>query len=214
MESYLDYQGAKFVSRFDANTYLVLNKLMDLHDVGRGRGGIDAALGRIVAPTMVMSVRTDFLYPRPQQLRIVEALRRRATMRVEHIDIDSDNGHDGFLTEPDQTGPPMGEFIDDIYKRRHGRCGSGVSRRREQVQVAGVRAPVLRERRGDRQRRLGAAGRCAYKRAVGGRRLGLGRVVAAGSGAGPAHRGVRRGLRAVPAANVAPTQEGRCEPAV
>ncbi|WP_419841714.1 homoserine O-acetyltransferase MetX [Candidatus Poriferisodalis sp.] len=116
VESYLDYQGAKFVPRFDANTYLVLNKLMDLHDVGRGRGGTDAALARIVAPTLVMSVRTDFLYPRPQQMRIVEALSRRPAMRVEHVDIDSDNGHDGFLTEPDQTGPPMGEFIDDVYK--------------------------------------------------------------------------------------------------
>ncbi len=116
IESYLDYQGAKFVPRFDANTYLVLNKLMDLHDVGRGRGGVEAALNRIVAPTMVMSVRTDFLYPRHQQMRIVETLASRPTMRVEHVDIDSDNGHDGFLTEPDQTGPPMGEFIDDVYK--------------------------------------------------------------------------------------------------
>lgn len=124
VESYLDYQGAKFVPRFDANTYLVLNKMMDLHDVGRGRGGIDAALARIVAPTMVMSVRTDFLYPRPQQLRIVEALRSRDRMRVEHVDIDSDNGHDGFLTEPDQTGPPMGEFIDDIYKSDAGSTGA------------------------------------------------------------------------------------------
>ena len=116
VESYLDYQGAKFIPRFDANTYLVLNKLMDLHDIGRGRAGIDRALARIVAPTMVMSVRTDFLYPRPQQMLIVDSLRRRESLRVEHVDIDSDNGHDGFLTEPDQTGPPMGEFIDDVYK--------------------------------------------------------------------------------------------------
>ena len=114
IESYLDYQGQKIQSRFDANTYLVLNKMMDLHDVGRGRGGVEQALKRITCPSILMSVRTDFLYPRYQQIRIVDALRGRVP--VEHIDIDSDNGHDGFLTEAEQTGEPMGDFIEKIAK--------------------------------------------------------------------------------------------------
>tara|TARA_B100000674_G_scaffold282010_1_gene233198 strand:- start:4192 stop:5394 length:1203 start_codon:yes stop_codon:yes gene_type:complete len=114
VESYLDYQAAKFPWRFDANTYLILNKMMDLHDVGRGRGGVEQALKRITCPSLLMSVRTDFLYPRPQQIRIVDALKGRVP--VEHIDIDSDNGHDGFLTEPEQTGGPMGDFIEKISK--------------------------------------------------------------------------------------------------
>lgn len=114
IESYLDYQGEKIQWRFDANTYLVLNKMMDLHDIGRGRGGIEQALQRITCPSLLMSVRTDFLYPRHQQMRIVDALRGRVP--VEHIDIDSDNGHDGFLTAPEQTGPPMGDFIEKIAK--------------------------------------------------------------------------------------------------
>ena len=50
VEGYLDYQGEKFVRRFDANSYLLLNKAMDLHDVGRGRGGVDRALARVQAP--------------------------------------------------------------------------------------------------------------------------------------------------------------------
>jgi len=114
IESYLDYQGQKIQSRFDANTYLVLNKMMDLHDVGRGRGGVEQALKRITCPSILMSVRTDFLYPRYQQIRIVDALRGRVP--VEHVDIDSDNGHDGFLTEAEQTGEPMGDFIEKIAK--------------------------------------------------------------------------------------------------
>ena len=61
-----------------------------------------------------MSVRTDFLYPRSQQIRIVDAL--RGSVPVEHVDVDSDNGHDGFLTEPEQTGEPMGDFIGKIAK--------------------------------------------------------------------------------------------------
>ena len=114
VESYLDYQAAKIQWRFDANTYLILNKMMDLHDVGRGRGGVEQALKRITCPSLLMSVRTDFLYPRHQQIRIVNALKGRVP--VEHIDIDSDNGHDGFLTEPEQTGGPMGDFIEKISK--------------------------------------------------------------------------------------------------
>ena len=114
IESYLDYQAVKLQWRFDANTYLVLNKMMDLHDLGRGRGGVEQALTRVRAPSLLMSVRTDFLYPRHQQVRVVDALSGRVP--VEHVDIDSDNGHDGFLTEPEQTGRPMGEFVDRIAK--------------------------------------------------------------------------------------------------
>jgi homoserine O-acetyltransferase len=114
VETYLDYQGQKLLERFDANTYLVLNKMMDLHDVGRGRGGVERALRRIRVPTQVMSVRSDFLYPPHQQVRVVEAL--RGQVPVEHVEIDSDNGHDGFLTEPEQTGVPMAEFIDRTAK--------------------------------------------------------------------------------------------------
>ncbi len=118
VESYLDHNGRRLCERFDANTYLVLNKCMDLHDIGRGRVSIDAALKRIQAPTLTMSVSSDFLYPRSQQLRIVDALVDQVP--VEHVDIDSDNGHDGFLTEPGQVGPPMGRFIDEATKRSDG----------------------------------------------------------------------------------------------
>ncbi len=114
VESYLDYQADKMVRRFDANSYLLLNKMMDLHDVGRGRGGVERALERVRVPSLVMSVSTDFLYPRHQQMEIVDALSGRVA--IEHVDITSDNGHDGFLTEPDQTGFPTGEFLDRLAK--------------------------------------------------------------------------------------------------
>ena len=50
VERYLEYQGDKLVRRFDANSYLLLTKAMDLHDVGRGRGGTDAAMARVRVP--------------------------------------------------------------------------------------------------------------------------------------------------------------------
>ena len=49
VESYLDHHAAKLVGRFDANSYLVLSRAMDHHDVGRGRGGVAAALARVRA---------------------------------------------------------------------------------------------------------------------------------------------------------------------
>ena len=47
IESYLHYHGEKLAQRFDANSYVVLSEAMNHHDVGRGRGGVPAALGKI-----------------------------------------------------------------------------------------------------------------------------------------------------------------------
>lgn len=112
VESYLDYHGAKLVRRFDANTYLVLNKAMDLHDIGRDRGGVSRALDRIRAPALVASVTTDFLYPPHQQAALRDALSLRGRP-VRWVEIDSPNGHDGFLTHGDQLEGPLAEFLVD-----------------------------------------------------------------------------------------------------
>ena len=116
VEGYLDYQGAKLVRRFDANSYLVINRAMDLHDVGRGRGGIDAALRRVVAPCLVMSISSDSLYPPPQQQHLRDVLAAQGTPCQYHV-IDSPDGHDGFLLEIDQVGRPLADFLAEVDKR-------------------------------------------------------------------------------------------------
>jgi homoserine acetyltransferase len=63
VERYLDHHGDKLVRRFDTNSYLVIGKAMDLHDVGRGRSSLQAAMGRIKVPTLVMGIWSDMLYP-------------------------------------------------------------------------------------------------------------------------------------------------------
>jgi len=115
IESYLDHHGQKLVRRFDANSYLVLNKAMDLHDVGRGRGGIRAAIGRVTVPCLVVSIDSDILYPPRQQAELVEHL-EAAGVEVTAETLHSDHGHDGFLIEYGQLGPLLDRFLAEQAK--------------------------------------------------------------------------------------------------
>lgn len=117
VERYLSYQAHKFVRRFDANSYLVLNRMMDLHDVGRKRGGIDRALRRARCPLFTASVTSDDLYPQYQQLELQEAWEANG-LETTHVLIETDTGHDGFLTDADQVAPAVGRFVDRLYKDR------------------------------------------------------------------------------------------------
>lgn len=98
IESYLDHHAVKLARRFDANTYIALSRAMDHHDLGRDRGGITAALGRITAEVTVAGVDSDRLYP----LRLQQALAAALPGRPELHIIESPSGHDGFLIEADQ----------------------------------------------------------------------------------------------------------------
>ena len=79
---------------FDAYSYWTIANAMDSHNVGRGRGGVEAALGRITANTTVISIDTDGIFP-PMEIE------RWAPMipGSRHIGITSKFGHDGFLLE-------------------------------------------------------------------------------------------------------------------
>jgi homoserine O-acetyltransferase len=98
VEGYLDHQALKLAARFDANSYLVLSRAMDLHDVGRDRGGIAAALSRVRAEVTVAGVDSDRLYPIHLQEELAAALPTRGGLRT----ITSVHGHDGFLIEQEQ----------------------------------------------------------------------------------------------------------------
>jgi homoserine O-acetyltransferase/O-succinyltransferase len=115
VERYLEYHGDKLARRFDANSYLLLSKAMDLHDIGRGRGGIRAALERISVPVLSMGISSDSLYPLYQQRQIVEVLAANG-VEATCVEIDSPHGHDGFLIEVDQVGAAIAEFLSDVEK--------------------------------------------------------------------------------------------------
>lgn len=113
IEGYLDHHGTKIARRFDANSYLVLSKAMDLHDIGVGRGGIDAALGRIGARCLVMSIDSDQLYPPDQQARIADGL-QAAGVACRYDTITSPHGHDAFLLEPEQVGAGVTGLLEEV----------------------------------------------------------------------------------------------------
>ncbi len=113
VERYLDYHGAKLARRFDANSYLLLTKAMDLHDLGRGRGGIPAALARISAPTLAMGITSDILYPAYQQQSLVVDIDHSGG-NARYQEIDSVHGHDAFLIEFDQVSSALVPFLQKV----------------------------------------------------------------------------------------------------
>ncbi|MGV9747634.1 homoserine O-acetyltransferase MetX [Rhodococcus zopfii] len=108
VQSYLDHQADKLVSRFDPGTYVVLTEAMNRHDVGRGRGGVQAALGASPVPTIVAGVSSDRLYPLRLQQEIADGLPNCDGLRV----LESRDGHDGFLTEADSVAKLLVELMD------------------------------------------------------------------------------------------------------
>jgi homoserine O-acetyltransferase len=113
VERYLEYHGEKLVRRFDANSYLLIAKAMDLHDVGRGRGGLESAMSRIEVPNLTIGISTDMLYPEYQQRQMAQLLSSRGVPN-EYVEIDSPHGHDAFLIEVEAVGEPIARFLDRI----------------------------------------------------------------------------------------------------
>lgn len=100
VQSYLEYQGAKLVGRFDAGSYVALTDALSSHDVGRGRGGVPAALRGCPVPVVVGGITSDRLYP----LRLQEELAELLPGCAELVVVESIYGHDGFLVEADAVG--------------------------------------------------------------------------------------------------------------
>jgi len=122
VESYLAYQGRKFVERFDANTYLYMTKAMDYFDLSAGSADLASALSDVRSRVLVWSFSSDWLFPTYQSREIVDAL-LASDAAVSFAQIESPYGHDAFLLEPESQGALVAPFLASVLEAERRRGG-------------------------------------------------------------------------------------------
>ncbi|TLD13373.1 uncharacterized protein PgNI_04042 [Pyricularia grisea] len=122
-QSYLRYQGEKFVKRFDSNCYIAMTRKLDTHDVSRSRApSIADALAMIEQPTLVLGIESDGLFTFAEQEEIAEHV---PNARLEKID--SPEGHDAFLLQFEQVNRYTLEFLREVLPDIMEKDGDGSS---------------------------------------------------------------------------------------
>ncbi len=124
VESYLRYQGNKFVERFDANSFLYITKAADYFDLGMRNGTTKVAevFARTRSKFLVVSFTSDWLYPTYQSRYIVKSMKKN-NLDVSFCEIEADWGHDAFLLPNDRLTSLIRGFLErvsgEILEGRH-----------------------------------------------------------------------------------------------
>ncbi|KAF2821367.1 homoserine O-acetyltransferase [Ophiobolus disseminans] len=118
-QSYLRYQGEKFIKRFDANCYIAITRKLDTHDISRHRypeghdsetldpvSALHHALSLIAQPTLVLGIQSDGLFTFAEQQELAAHI-PNASLKT----IDSPDGHDAFLLEFEQVNDHLTGFL-------------------------------------------------------------------------------------------------------
>ncbi|MHC0036421.1 homoserine O-acetyltransferase MetX [Pseudoneobacillus sp. C159] len=114
VDSYLQYQGKKFLKRFDTNSYLYLLKAMDHHDIGRDRGGWQEAISAIKAKVIAFSFKEDIIYSADLLASVIHECKKNYTPAC-HYEVDTIFGHDGFLVEFEKWGHLIKEELNETH---------------------------------------------------------------------------------------------------
>ena len=116
VESYLRYQGAKFVDRFDANSFLYITKAADYFDLEKqhGSGSTVKAFSKTGARFLVVSFTSDWLYPTYQSKSMVKAMKKNG-LDVSFCEINADWGHDAFLLPSERLTLLLRSFLESTY---------------------------------------------------------------------------------------------------
>ena len=122
IESYLRYQGFKFVERFDANSYLYITRAVDYFDLAAdhsedGKGTLADVFKGTKTRFCVVSFSSDWLYPTSEARAIVKALNAVAA-KVSFVDITSDKGHDAFLLHEPEFFDAIKGFLSAAARQR------------------------------------------------------------------------------------------------
>jgi homoserine O-acetyltransferase len=108
--SYITHQGNKLAERFNAQSYWLLTKSMDSHNIARGRyNTLEEALKQIKQPTLVIGIDSDILCPNAEQKFLAEHI-PNSTLHI----ISSDYGHDGFLVEAETISRHLFEWMEKV----------------------------------------------------------------------------------------------------
>jgi len=120
VESYLRHQGAKFVERFDANTFLYITKAADYFDLEAqyGNGSAVEAFAGTRARFLVVSFTSDWLYPTYQSKAMVTAMKKNG-LDVSFCEIEADCGHDAFLIPNPRLSAMIKGFLESVFTGRH-----------------------------------------------------------------------------------------------
>ena len=114
IESYLRYQGDKFASYFDANTYLLMTKALDYFDPAHDSGGdLNRAFASARADFLVISFTTDWRFSPERSREIVRPLLHNRR-NVSYAEITSTHGHDSFLMEHPHYFDVMRAYLDNV----------------------------------------------------------------------------------------------------
>lgn len=113
VESYLQYQGASFTQRFDANSYLYITKALDYFDLAAGHRSLADAFRGVKVKFLVLSYSSDWLYPPYQSREIVKALKQNG-ISVSYCELKSEYGHDSFLLESPQQIRLIRDFLSHV----------------------------------------------------------------------------------------------------
>jgi homoserine O-acetyltransferase len=113
VDSYLEYQGGKFATSYDANSYIRGQAAMDEMDLDEQCGSLDAAFARYRGKALLVSFDTDWLFP-PDEVARLSAGMRRAGADAVHLPIATPNGHAAFLVDYPLIVPPVREFLDTL----------------------------------------------------------------------------------------------------
>ncbi|MCD6555108.1 MAG: homoserine O-acetyltransferase [Anaerolineae bacterium] len=116
VESYLRYQGTKFVERFDANSFLYITKAADYFDLENqhGSGSTVKAFSKARAKFLVVSFTSDWLYPTYQSKAMVQAM-KKVGLDVSFCEIEAEWGHDAFLLPNERLSTLVKGFLERVY---------------------------------------------------------------------------------------------------
>ena len=120
IESYLNYQGDKFSDFFDANSYILITKMLDYFDLAREYDHNPvAAFKQAQCDFLVISFSSDWRFSPDRSREINDAL-IAAGKNVSYISIDSDHGHDAFLLPNQRYQQALSSYLDRVAKQIQG----------------------------------------------------------------------------------------------